>query len=70
MASENGGAIIGEVLKQQGVPFPEGASASFNSGNSTLSVRNTPANLELVQQLVEIVFRREVLSSGSEVRNT
>jgi general secretion pathway protein D len=57
-----------EILKQQGVPFPEGASASFNSGNSTLSVRNTPANLELVQQLADAMAGAEPAMVIVEVR--
>ena len=33
------------------MPFPEGASASFNAGTSTLVVRNTPTNIDLIEQL-------------------
>lgn len=42
-----------EFLEQQGVTFPEGANATFNPANSTLVVRNTQANLEMVEFLVE-----------------
>jgi general secretion pathway protein D len=45
-------AAIQELLKNNGVPFPEGASANvFSSG--TLVVRNTPTNLDLVESIVE-----------------
>ncbi|MEK7949174.1 Amuc_1098 family type IV pilus outer membrane protein [Luteolibacter soli] len=57
-----------EILKQQGVPFPQGASASFNAGNSTLTVRNTPANLELVQQLADAMAGAEPAMVVVEVR--
>src|SRR5690606_23081529 len=36
-----------------GVKFPEGASAKFFSGNSTLLVRNTPTNLDLIESIVD-----------------
>lgn len=42
-----------EVLKSKGVPFPQGASASFNSGNSSLRVVNTPTNLALIEQVID-----------------
>ncbi|MEP4076967.1 Amuc_1098 family type IV pilus outer membrane protein [Haloferula sp.] len=48
-----------EVLESRGVTFPEGASASFNAGNSTLRVRNTAVNQSIVQQIVEAVANSE-----------
>ena len=42
-----------EFLEQQGITFPEGASANFDPSNSTLVVRNTQANLELIEFLVD-----------------
>jgi general secretion pathway protein D len=42
-----------EFLAGQGVQFPPGASATFNPGSSRLVVRNTAANLDLIQSLVE-----------------
>lgn len=42
-----------EVLKAWGLPFPEGAAASLNLANSTLVVRNTQENLELLSSLVD-----------------
>lgn len=41
-----------EFLKQSGVNFPEGSSASFNPVNSTLIVRNTPDALNLIEQMI------------------
>ena len=41
------------VLKNLGVSFPEGSTAVFNAGNSTLRVTNTIANHSLVEQAVE-----------------
>jgi general secretion pathway protein D len=42
-----------ELLKENGVSFPDGASAKFFAGSSTLLVRNTPTNLDLIDQIVE-----------------
>ncbi len=42
-----------EFLEGRGILFPEGSSASFSSGTSTLVVRNTVPNVELVESLVE-----------------
>ena len=42
-----------EFLEGRGVTFPEGATASFSGGSSTLLVRNTVDNLNLVDTLVE-----------------
>lgn len=46
-------ATAKEILEQAGITFPEAASAFFSSANSTLTVRNTPANLDLVANFVE-----------------
>jgi len=42
-----------EFLEARGVTFPDGASANFNSTTSTLTVRNTVANMEMVELFVE-----------------
>ncbi|MEM6911496.1 MAG: Amuc_1098 family type IV pilus outer membrane protein [Verrucomicrobiota bacterium] len=44
-----------EALSQAGVPFGDGSSAVFNPGNSTLTVRNTQAAMELIEILVDSV---------------
>lgn len=41
-----------EFLEQQGVQFGEGAVANFNPATSTLLVRNTPSQMELVKAMV------------------
>ncbi len=56
-APSGGGAIsaprsVTEALKANGVTFPSEASAQFFSATSTLQVRNTPTNLDLVEQIV------------------
>ncbi len=43
-----------ELLQNNGVKFPEGASVKFNPGNNTLMVRNTPTNLDLVEQITSM----------------
>lgn len=42
-----------DFLESQGVLFPPGASANFNPGSSRLVVRNTAANLDLIESLVD-----------------
>ena len=42
-----------EFLEARGVTFPEGTSANFNSATSTLTVRNTLTNMEMVELFVE-----------------
>ncbi len=42
-----------EFLEAQGVEFPPGASANFIPGSSKLVVRNTAANLDLIESLVD-----------------
>jgi len=44
------------ILKAQGIPFPEGASATFNQQTSELAVVNLPANLELVDDYIASIF--------------
>ncbi len=48
-----------EVLKAQGVTFPEGATANFNVANSTLQVRNTVANIQFIEQIIETMLSTE-----------
>jgi hypothetical protein len=40
-----------ELLKDNGIKFPDGASAKFNPASNTLIVRNTPTNLDLINQI-------------------
>lgn len=54
-----GGALIirrlgaKEFLEARGVTFPEGTSASYNASTNALTVRNTIANMETVEMIVE-----------------
>ncbi len=41
------------LLEEHGVPFPEGAVAVFNKATMQLIVRNTPANLALVEKAID-----------------
>ncbi len=43
-----------EYLESQNVPFPEGASASYNPAGSKLIVRNTQDAIDLIDLLVDI----------------
>jgi general secretion pathway protein D len=42
-----------EFLRQNGITFPEGAAAYYSPASSTLTVRNTVPNHELVQALID-----------------
>lgn len=44
---------IRSLLQKSGIGFPEGASAFLVNGNSSLVVRNTSGNLDLIEQLIE-----------------
>ncbi|MEI6674161.1 MAG: Amuc_1098 family type IV pilus outer membrane protein [Verrucomicrobiota bacterium] len=44
---------VQEVLHEQGIQFPEGASASLNPATSTLFVINTVANQDIIDQIVK-----------------
>lgn len=45
-----------EFLMKQGITFPEGASAIFVPGTSSLVVRNTIANMELIETFIDSSF--------------
>jgi general secretion pathway protein D len=47
-----------EILKEQGIPFPEGATAVFNKVTSQLIVKNTQPNLDLVEAFVDSIIGR------------
>ena len=47
-----------EILKSQGIPFPEGSSANFNPSTGELLVRNTPQNMMLVEGYLASLKRR------------
>ncbi len=57
-----------EYLESQGVGFPEGTGASYNPSSSTLIVRNSAKNLELVDMLVEQAFNRSPRQVVIEVK--
>ena len=44
---------IKDLLSKAGVTFPDGTSATFIPTSSTLVVRNTPGNLDMIEQLIE-----------------
>lgn len=45
-----------DILKGQGIPFPEGATAVFNKVTSQLIVKNTQPNLDLVESFVDSII--------------
>lgn len=48
-----------EKLRDYGVSFPDGATASFNGVNSSLFVLNTAMNHDLIQQVVDSIAQTE-----------
>ncbi len=57
-AGGGGGLIIRRLgakdfLAARGVTFPDGTSANYSASNNTLTVRNTIANMETVEMIVE-----------------
>jgi len=48
-----------EVLKDQGVTFPEGAFATLNVATNTLMVRNSEANVDMIAQIIEAAAKTE-----------
>jgi len=57
LLAERRGAM--EVLRDQGIQFADGASASYNPANSTLTVTNTAANQDIVAQIVDVATKTE-----------
>jgi general secretion pathway protein D len=56
-----------EALMRQGVTFEEGASASFNAVSNTLRVVNTEANLDIIEQIIDMVAQTEPVSVAVRV---
>ena len=44
------------LLKKMGIHFPDGASSTFVAASSTLMVRNTQANLDIIEQFIESIY--------------
>jgi general secretion pathway protein D len=56
-----------QALEEQGVTFPEGASASFNAATNTLRVVNTPSNLDVIAQIIDSISQTEPVSVAVRV---
>lgn len=56
-----------QSLEQQGVTFPDGASATFNSTTNTLRVVNTRGNLDIIEQIVDAIAQTEPVSVAVRV---
>lgn len=41
-----------QILKDAGLPFPEGSAAFHDATHHVLTVRNTPANMKIVEQVI------------------
>lgn len=57
-----------ELLQQRGVPFPTGAVASYTPATNLLFVRNTAANLMLVDGLVDQVVNATAKQVEVQIR--
>lgn len=58
---------VQQALMQQGVTFPDGASATFNAVSNTLRVVNTEANLDIIEQIIDTVTETEPVSVAVRV---
>ncbi len=56
-----------EALSQQGVTFPDGASANFNAATNMLRVVNTPGNLDIIGQIIDSISQTEPVSVAVRV---
>lgn len=56
-----------EALEKQGISFPGGSSASFNAASNTLRVVNTPANLDVIEQIIDSISQTEPVSVAVRV---
>lgn len=56
-----------EALAEQGIPFPEGASASFNATTNTLRVVNTQGSLDIIEQIIDSITQTEPVSVAVRV---
>ncbi|QTN30967.1 type II and III secretion system protein [Akkermansiaceae bacterium] len=68
----NGGLLAArmgaqEALAQQGVTFPDGASAMFNAASNTLRVINTAGNLDIIAQIIDSITQTEPVSVAVRV---
>ncbi|MFK7910368.1 MAG: Amuc_1098 family type IV pilus outer membrane protein [Akkermansiaceae bacterium] len=50
---------ITDFLKRNGISFPEGSSAIYTRSTNTLIVKNTPTNIDIVDQLVSLITEEE-----------
>jgi general secretion pathway protein D len=50
-----------EALVQQGVAFPQGASASYTPASNTLRVVNTSQNQDFISQIIETIAKTETV---------
>ena len=44
--------MVKDILVENGIPFPDGASAVFNPETGQLVIRNTAANIDMTQSLI------------------
>lgn len=72
-SNAGGGGLLAErlgpqqALEQQGVTFPDGATASFNSATNILRVVNTRGNLDIIEQIVDTIAQTEPVSVAVRV---
>lgn len=56
-----------EAFSQQGIPFPEGSSATFNPVSNMLRVVNTPLNHDMIEQVIALTSQSEPVSVAVRV---
>ncbi len=61
------GWVSKKLLVCKGVTFPDGASASLNGTTNVLRVVNTPANQDIIEQIIDSVAQTEPVSVAVRV---
>lgn len=57
-----------DILRAQGIVFPQGASANFNAATSELIVRNTPENMALVETFIDTLTSVQPINVAFDVQ--
>ncbi|MFT5468905.1 MAG: hypothetical protein ACI8UO_004018 [Verrucomicrobiales bacterium] len=55
------------ILEEEGIPFPDGASAHYHPETAKLIVRNTPANIDLVEVYLDQIMPKKFKTLGIAV---
>ncbi len=51
-----------EFLEGKGISFPDGASVSYSPGTGVVRMKNTPANIDIADQIIQLIIQEEPVS--------